>query len=564
MKDYILSERSVILSEIDSLIIEDSLEENKDLTLEKELPKSNYNEVIEDFKSLLGSLEFTNIPITLYEVKNDNDFIQKQHDILGIDYMVIDIMGSVLKVITNRGKGFLINMDIISPKIYGVIFTTFMPRKLCFNSKDIYKSNELKKVNIYDISHVVKMFYGVECKNIEVLVSLFCKNASKDENALLYNLFQIKDKLNTLLDRHRLMSLINKEFKLIEAISSIEKSGMPFSEDSFKLYIENLNTKYKAAITTNEQVLGSDLTNILDDKEKLLLRLEECGFPTCYDETFLCMMENEELFNLVQAHNTIKKYSQSNLITTNKRLYLDYDSYDSFGNIAPAFEINNLYIKSSKNIVTGVYIDLYYRIFANFSNIDYLIAAVSSNSLAETLAMKIFENNNAISRFNSIALLQGYIEGNFTCDSMYSYLYEKRNCHIPPEDIEILQNLFEEKCPEIIKFVKRFNRDRSKDKRFSISREYSPLHSFIKLTEADIFKSAIIQIYDSISSFNENNKYKINFIGLQKDMIILESDDACLNVAVDILNRKLISSYDYYIERIPAVCNVNSYNTPID
>lgn len=561
-------ERSTIYNEIEGFgIIEDSIvQKNKQLRKEnvtKEIKKVTKSDIIQSFKELLGNMHYIQTTIEEYIIHNNEEFVNLQHEFLDGGYIAIDIKDNILKIVTYAKKAYIIDMAQIDKKIYGVIFSSYVPRKICFDTRLLYKSQYTSELTInhpYDISHIVKMYCNQKVGSLKELIELFTNDANDNENTLLYNIFQIKNTLNDLLERFSLMSLLNKEMKIISIVSKAEVTGIPFSQEAYDDFLYQLNENYNTAIKLvvgklGEEKLGADIKPLLNNKDKLINLLHSNDLSPTFNKDFWADMKNTDLQGLIIANELINKYDNCDLTIKEDRMFLEYELYDEYGNIKSNFSLDGRYViaKEGKLIVTGSYSDLYFRIFASLSNIDFIINSVNNDTFITALTLEAFKMNTPTSRFLARNFLKAYIEGYIEPQDLEDYFFNKLDTKF--SNIGKFQNTFNENSCKIIKFIKRFYRNQSRDKRFCFNKEPA-LHQYIKMTEADILKSAIILVSETISIFNETNKYNINLVGIQNGRIILEADEGALNIAVDTLNRKLTQAFDMYVRNVQGVCNV--------
>jgi hypothetical protein len=562
-----LSNKNVIYNDIEGFGYVETELVNKNIALKEnnvtqEIKKVGKEEILEQFNTLLNSMESSVDKLEEYIVADDYDFIQRQHEFLSYGYNIVTISDNILKVITYDKKAFLIDMEKISKHIYSLIFAVYQPRKISINSKTIFKNPHIKDLDInaiYDIGHIVNMFYGEGNLSLKELVSMFVKDSKDDENVLLYNLFQIKTKFNDILEVNSLMSFVNKEIELISAICRAEANGLPFSKSNYEEFVSQINEGYNTTLMAVEEKLGGELRDKVDNLDELLNFLYIKGMAPSFNREYWAAVDDVDMQGFIVSHQLVNKYKDIDINYTEDRLYLDYQLYDDYGNVKSNLELDNHYIESrdGKTLITGTYSNLYFRIFSSLTNLDFLINSMNNNTFEEDLAKKSFPemDNLASGQFNAIAFLRAYIEGYFEPEHIQFFFFEKFQSKLSIESIESMQELFNNNCGKIVKFIKKFYRDQSRDKRICLTQENS-LHQYVKMTESDILKTAILEINEAVNSFNDSNKYKIRLIGIQPSKIVLEADNEALNIAVDILNRKLTKAFDLYVRKVQAVCNV--------
>lgn len=563
-----LKENATIFNDIEGLgFFEDEIVKknikNKENNITKEVKKSTKKEILDSLSSLLNSFDFIKGTMQEHVIADDTDFVLKQHLFLSNGYIVIDIEHNILKVVTYEKQIFIIDMDKISKHIYSVIIEAHSPRKILFNNRSIFTNKYLEGLSInspYDISHIVKMFYKDKFSDLKELIKLFTQEIVDDKNLLLYNLFQIKTSLNDILSNYSLMTLINKEMEFISVMCKIESMGLPFSKEAYEEFLKGMLEGYESTALELEKTYDADFRGNLDNKDKFLDLLIEKKIYSA-NKDFWNPEENETLHGFLVSKALVEKYKDITLDSSDDRLFVKYDFYDDYGNVKSNFEADGFYItcKEGKSIVAGTFVDLYLRIFASLTNLEYVVTSMNENKFSEELANRAFKFISPASCFNAKNFLKAYIEGCFETVELKEYFFEKLDTKFEEESLANLQSIFDSSTNKIIKFLKKFYRDQSRDKRFCFTEE-SSLHQYIKMTEADIFKTAVIEVNEAVTAFNSSNKYKIHIVGIQENKIILECDNNALNIAVDILNRKLPKAFDSYVRKVQAVCNVVSSN----
>ena len=535
---------------------------NKENNLTQEVKKTTKEDVLRDFKGLLKNFNFIKDPIVEHEIVDDTDFIMKQHEFLNHSYIVADINDNILKVINYEKKAFIIDMSKISKHIYAVVIEAHSPRKIFFDTRSIFANQYLEGLSInspYDLNHIIKMFYTEKFNNLKELVELFTNETSDNKNLLLYNLFQIKTNINNILESYRLMSLINKEMEFISVMCKTERMGLPFSQEAYDEFRNNISEAFETTAKALQEAYGVDFKEKINNKDEFLNLLHELELFPSKNKEFWATRDNVDLQGFLIAYELMEKYKDKTLNVSEDRLFIEYEFYDDYGNVKPSFNADGYFIscKEGKNIVTGTFVDLYSRIFASLTNLEYIVTSMNENVFIEELTNRAFKNTSPAARFNAANILKAYIEGYYETEELADYFFVKQDTKLENESMAKIQGIFNENSNKIISFIKKFYRDQSRDKRFCFTDE-SSLHQYIKMTEADIFKTAVLEVNEAVTAFNESNKYKIHLIGVQENKIILECDDNALNIAVDILNRKLTKIFDGYVRKVQAVCNVVS------
>lgn len=518
--------------------------------------------VLESFKELLGALKYIETNIEEIQVNTVEDFSIYQHQFLSGYYIAIDMTDGHLRIVTENKKAFVIDINNIPSKTYSLVFKVHLPRKICLDSKSLYKRN-LKIINsLYDISHIAVMFCGIREFDLKKFVSAFKPNADNNINSLLYNLHDIKDNLNILIEKNRLFPVINKEFKLLEILARCEQNGLPFSETDYLNFFNDIKERYKKNEEMFKEVYGesySDITSILKG-------LKNNGKTPVFNENYLQEVEDSSLFGLAVVHRLYNNHNKKKLTFTGDRLYPTYNPYNNYGQIESNFALDKFHLpflktNNSKHYITGSYCNLFLRIFANFGQIDYLTKWANEKSLTSSLAERVFGeryyDDKPLYEFYSISYLTGFMQGYFDPEDMMYYFFEDLGFYMAKDEVEEIANLFVQNCKEILDYIYNFKIESSKDKRYALV-DNMPIYKYIKLTEADIFKYALYLINESIEDYNKRNKYRINLVGLDYNTFVLEADKGAYNIALDIVNRNLTKAYNKYIKNVPVLCNVST------
>ncbi len=142
-------------------------------------------------------------------------------------------------------------------------------------------------------------------------------------------------------------------------------------------------------------------------------------------------------------------------------------------------------------------------------------------------------------------------------NQLVNYLYSATSTIVEIDKIKFLVKSILDKMPNLLKRIAEFSKKKSKDKRFTFETN-SNFYNYILLTQSDIYKTAILHINESIQQYNCCSKARVDIIALLEDKIILQCDKEALNVAIDVLNRKLPEAYSEYVKSVISVCEVYS------
>lgn len=519
----------------------------------------------EDFLNLFSDLNnlrnnkiiCENINLNKYNIVKNEQYVDMQHQIMANGYCILFLKNDSINVITLNKEHFIIDTKVVSSKYYSVLLSSYCPRKICINSNSLLgycNENNIEINGIYDIYFILKILYQVEFNSIGDIACSFYTSLDINEESLLYNLFNLKDKINEILEKNRFMKLINSEHEMINIYSKVKQKGIPINKEDFNNQLDYVNIVRLEASNQLKEQYGFD-SEKLSSRNKILRYMSDKGMFQCIDENFL-KQENCTLYKYINASNQFRKYSNCKLNIIGDRLIVDYNFYDSNGNITPSFEVDYRYIKSSSKIIIGRYLDLFKRTMIDTVNDKDLITAMNKNIYEEELVRNILDNTHKNKYLASMIfqkILKGEIDDDY--EKCSKELLEEYNTMVSPREIEDIVNKLLDKYKNIFLVAANFSKYYSKEKRISFDKK-PYLYKYIKTTQADIFKMAIKSIYKCIENFNNTNKFKINIVAFQTDTLILECDNEAVNIAIDILNRKLVEAYSMYNKKVKAVCEV--------
>lgn len=513
---------------------------------------SSPENLIDNFKTLTKSIPFIHSNLREFFIEDNESFINIQHDFLSKPYVVVDLKENILRVVTMDNKSFLINLETVTEDVYSVIFSVHYPRKICVDSKVIFRLGSFPKESIYDINLIMKLFYANNDLTLEEIFNFFYAETAIDENVMLSSLFAVKDKLNIFLEKNRLMKLLNSETRILEIVSNCEAVGLPCSSVAFEEFRSTIKKKNKETSKNLESRFGVKIKSL----SQLLEVLSENELPPSLDEYLLEFLGELELLEFVISSKLLDKYKGAFLPSNGNRLHLSYNSYDEYCSISPNYSIDRYYIEGDKRLITGSYRDLFWRVFAEKCNSHNLIDSVNRNSFFTDLAMTMYGSDNGFAQFNTKSILSGYIKGYRDPSLLVDYFLNELFTQISDDEVNYLLNGFSDNCNELKSYIDSFNCYSTPNKRH-IKQINTPLYSFLRAVEADIFKEALLLINDSVLNYNINNKSKIKIITLFDNSIVLEADNRAVNTAVDILNRNLTKAYSKHLKKVQVMCRVN-------
>ncbi len=527
-----------------------------------ELHHNEVETIKESFNNLIGNMQYEPLTIDEVRINSQEEFLKQQHQFLTGYYIAIDYMPKTLRIVTENKTAYVIDLEKIPIECWKIIFKVHLPRKICLNS-NVLLSAGVETINgLYDLTHIIRMFYGICESDLKKIVCLFKPDADDNNNALLYNLHDIKNALNTIIERHGFFPLVNKEFKLLQIIAHCEGVGLPFSETAYKEFLKDINEKYNK----NKEIFNTVYESEYTGKEALLKGFKNKGKLTVLNEKFLQKTGDYSSLGFAVVHRIFNQHNNHKLNFRGDRLYVKYNPYNSYGMIESDFEFNRLHLSfltttTPKYYITGTYEDLFFRIFASATRKDYILEWTNNSCLMANLAEKVFGEqyfeNKDLYEFYTSSYLLGFMQGYFDPIDMMYYFYDELDFFMKAEEVASLNELFAQKCSDLLDFIYNFKPVLSKDKRYSLS-DNMPLFTYIKLTETDIFKHALLLINESVENYNSKNKYKIKIVGLLHDGFILEADEGAYNIALDIVNRNLTKAFNRYVKNVSALCNVST------
>jgi len=527
-----------------------------------ELANVSINEtlILNELQHLIGNIPFITTQFEEIIIKDEKEFSLFIHDIMDGHYICVLDSTDTIKIVTEKKMAFVIVKECIDKRTYSLIYKVQKPRKLCINSKELYKEYD-SVVNLYDISHVIKIFYGYDCNRFEDIVKVFTNAYSDNINVTMYNLFEIKNRINSILEKNRLLPLVNKEFKILEILASVEHKGMPFCKSTYIEYLNDLNNKNKTSLELFEMENGFPFL----DTDSVYQLLFTQGKPLILYEDFLKKSSYNELLSHCVLNRLVNKYKFSSITYSENHLYPNYIAYDNYGMIQSDFTMDRLdynYIrKKDKYFLMGSYSDMFFRIFASFGNIDYLLKPENAKHLVLSLCDRIYgkvpDSEKPLYEFYTNSFLMGFIRGYFDSEDMQRFFLNEYGFKIGMDELESLGKQFVTNAREVIDYILDFSRQARKESRFSHF-SISNIYKFIKLTEADIFKQALLFIYDGLQNYNARNKYKVEIVGLVDGKFILIADEGSFNIAFDMLNRNLTKAYNKYIKNVHVLCSIST------
>ena len=522
-----------------------------------DLSEFDKDTVLDEFKDLLNSVNVESLKTELDEIDitNDDAFYSYQHEILCKGYISVAFDEDLLRVTTINGKCFNLFWDVISYELIALIFKVHSPRKIIFNSIPFLKSFTSPVNSFYDIQHIYKMFYEEKAENVLELVNKFTTTEINSVSLAMYYLIFIVKKVNGVIERNSLFSLVNKEFEILKIIANAENKGLPFDENKFLKVVENIKTEYEKCKIHFSKNYDANYYSY----ESIIQGLKSNNEMKIFNGDYFKKVKDPVRNNFYTTRLIYRDIVKTPLDYSKDRLFIKYDSCDDFMSISGNVNIKPLYDKflvfnNNKRYIVASYYDLFYRIFAEASQIDYLIEYANDKKFIELLSKRIFANTDLDKNhreFYTDSFLQALIRGFYKEDDIKLFFEDKLGFLVEKEEIIKILKMIMSSCSDMIVFIDKFKKTYSAEKRRT-SKDNMFIYNYIKLTEVDIIKDSILRAYHRISSFNERNKYSINIIGFVDNGFILESDEGAFNIALDIANTTLTKSYDKYLKNTPA------------
>lgn len=523
-----------------------------------DLSEFDKDTVLEEFQELLGSISVENLRTELDEIdiSTDDVFYSYQHDILCKGYISVSFDEDILRVVTYNGKCFNIFWDFISYDLITLIFKVHSPRKIMFDSIPFLKSFSSDANSLYDVKHIYKMFYEGEVDNVLDLVNQFITNKVNNVSLAMYYLIHVVKKINSVIERNYLFPLVNKEFELLKIIANAEKKGLPFDENNFMNVVDNIKKENEKCKKHFEEKYNANYYSYKSIIEGLKSKNDDMNI---FNGDYFEKTKDSIRHNFYTTRLIYKDIVKNSLEYNSDRLFLKYDSCSDFMSIKANLNIRPLYDKflvgnNDKRYIVASYYDLFYRIFAEASQVDYLIEYAKKKAFIPMLSERIFKNTDLDKvhrEFYTDSFLKALIRGYYRKDNIKPFFEEELGFLIEEEEIVRIVELIFNSCQDMMFFIDKFNKTFSKDKRRT-RKDNMLIYNYIKLSEVDIIKDSILRAYRRILSFNKRNKYEINIVGFVDNGFILESDEGSFNIALDIANTTLTKSYDKYLKNTPA------------
>lgn len=511
----------------------------------------NDNKILDEFQELKGSLKYKKNLFDEYYLNTKEDYHTYQSLILSGFYIVIYFNDDELRIITEGEKVFILNLESIDISVLTLLFRLNKPRVISLDSSILYNTFN-NACRIYDITHVVSIFYNAYNMSLKDIIKYFTTEQVDDDiNNLLYNLLHIKSSINAIIEKYSLFPMLNKEFDVLKAISHCKLIGLPYNQENYEHFEKEITEKYKNA---RNNLSLSTLNNIsdIDSLFKALYKKDEC---LILNKKYLENSEQKDLYEIVSTLDCINKIGISTFEKSEKRMFPKYLIYDEFGNVNSSFFLfeyasNFLISDNNKLYVVGHFPDLIYRLFVNISRIDYLKESLKDNRIIESIVERVFRDKDSIDiKYYDLltrAFLDGFLQGHLEIESIRNYLFDEYLIYVPDSNIRSLYNLFNKNVREIMESIYKFPSINSKDRRLSFDLNATNIYRYLKLSEADIIKTALVFIYENILEYKRREKNGIELIGLIDNKIIIESDIKTSNIACDIMNRNLTSAYTKY------------------
>jgi hypothetical protein len=355
-----------------------------------------------------------------------------------------------------------------------------------------------------------------------------------------------------------IMDVLNFEQKVLFPIALAEFNGMPYNEDAPLPLIQNaldlVESKY--GITSKKELSRIGILSLsksyLSERQDLL-----------------------EISEFIEAENAARisnnfdtKYVQDGRIRsvlaaapaggiTSRGYSFDWKGLYSF--ISPATDFT---------LVEGEFGDLEVRIIAKLLKKSELFASFKTNQgayayFAAPLFDKTIQEVTLDEKFKAKILLE-IIVRNLGERETLSYAWDIGQTFMKLEELFELKEKFKSVHPDLIKLIKKVERQAQKNKYITtssgrISVVEHPSKAFFILVEFymnDIFKRALELFYRDLDDYNRNYSPKITLCTIYNRIITLECDKKIVNSAIDMLTRNMTRAAAKQLNEMPVAVKV--------
>lgn len=495
-------------------------------------------------------IEYTTTKSEPTIITNDKEFNEAKQEILKCFYVGIHKKANALSVVCDNGKYYVMNMDTISKDSIVSTFNSIKPKKVGFDIshfKDIINKNSK---GFIDIKLAINLLINKDFKTLnELILGLKMPSEGRSNVYLLYaNFIKIIKNINIYIERNRLNKIFYTEMDTATLMCNIAKRGLDIKFKEFEKFKERVEREVDSLVEEGRKKYGHEFD--YSDKKKILKAVKEGSRSL---EPNIMNISNNPLYV------EYKKYALSKWLKTldirDDKIYFDYSLYEDFQIKSSLLIKGNFYGSDKVQVIKGEFGNLYYKVFAELTKDDNLIAAASENNLIGYINTILFhDQDQSIFPYTAI-ILNCYTNGIFDHFKVQEYALENYDTVLNVGDISNFNYRIKEKLESFYEFIQKFNGlspeyDRYNKKIFTPN---SSLDKYIKQIVNVIFKLSLLEIEDMSRDYSEKKSRgkddNIVLSGVGKDFILLSvSGDDARQIAIDNLNRVMYKHFKYFIK----------------
>lgn len=520
---------------------EESLNSNIEGMLEEDILPFSITPVLKDVKPLKidSMVAFKNI----------------KPNILKSFYVYLFIRDNTLSLVTDNFIYYIVDLNNIPILEIAKLLVYRNPKKVVVGMEG-YKDLILEgTTNFWDLKFILKQIWDIDIKNAKELLNLLKVPQDGKKNIYLFsiNLINIAKEINVFVEKNKLNSSLMLELDILKESVLCEKKGIPISIDKYSKFKDMINNTYNSLKNNMVDKYGDDFD--FDDTLSIFnyLYKKEC-VPSL--EPSILKSECFSLYNDLETYNAYKSLKKHDV--KGNKFFIKYDNslrYEVNVNGTP----NKSFLGSEGILIEGVYNDLYLRVLTELTKDNRLIEATSTNQFLEYINKIILEDDK-LGIYSEI-FIRAYANNNFKPLAIQEFAESQYKTAISETDINYINNLFQEKAPELIDFFKTFNGNDVIYERYNkkIFQPGTNLDNYIKQIMSLVFKTAIVYVKASIDEYifkyKNDNTMDIDLVGFYDYKILITTTEKSKPIGIDILNRYMALAYKEFI------LNTKYYNT---
>lgn len=495
-----------------------------------------YADIPEKFTALIKNIKIISTKFEFIEI-NKLNFSNYQYNILSNDSIVLKLAGEDVEFITPSGLVF----KVCDEDIINLIINNTFTHIIC------YKDEFTKFENVYSLDLLTNIFLNKKSNSIDELLSFYgC--SIEEEYCKYYALLYIYPYIRKFIKKYNLTSYIDLEHKVAKIAYASQKS-YKLSKEKTLNRISYVNNRINE-ISTEINYSSSSSYNATEHLKSLVNN-------NTYKPTFnqrLCNYYNQD--KLYELHELYCEHFSHIRITKKLPLQL-IDSYNSLGNIDSSIFIKNFL--SDEIFIKGSYRNLFNAIvFDILKDTRYINLYNENNIWSETL-----KSNNVNFDDKTLILLdlyfKAYISGCKNDDDYINYFLKEEVTILTEEELFEIKTIFLNNFKPLIDRIDTYNTELYKTTKCDLihhSSNHTPLYIAALSKQRLIIKTMYSEIDAYCSDFNKKNKSKIKIDGISNNSIYLSCDHISQNVAIDTLNRLLVTIFNKFINKVTADCYV--------